>query len=147
MYCDKCDCIHKVLIFFVYMIRRTQEFNRSDTILPYTPLFRSYRVFFEFNRSALTPDARRIVETAAQTSGKVDVTRIDVTGHTDRAGSATYNMRLSRQRAETVRSELIRNGVRADEIAIYAKGENQLMVPTSDGVREAQNRRVEIVIQ
>lgn len=111
------------------------------------PVVRSYLVFFEFDRAALTADARRIVETAARTASSVDVTRIDVTGHTDRAGSATYNTRLSRQRAETVRNELIRNGVRAEDISIYAKGENELLVPTSDGVREAQNRRVEIVIQ
>lgn len=111
------------------------------------PVVRSYLVFFEFDKSALTPDARRIVETAARTAGNVDVTRIDVTGHTDRSGSARYNMQLSRKRAETVRSELIRNGVAESDIAIYAKGENELLVPTSDGVREAQNRRVEIVIQ
>ncbi|MFN4089300.1 MAG: OmpA family protein [Alphaproteobacteria bacterium] len=111
------------------------------------PVVRSYLVFFEFDRSSLTPDARRIVEAAARTAGSVDVTRIDVTGHTDRAGSPTYNMGLSRRRAETVRAELIRNGVSADDIAIYAKGETELLIPTADGVREAQNRRVEIVIQ
>ena len=111
------------------------------------PVVRSYLGFFAFDNASRTHDARRIVETAARTAGAVDVTRIDVTGHTDRAGSAAYNTRLSRQRAETVRNELIRNGVRADDIAIYAKGENELLVPTSDGVREAQNRRVEIVIQ
>ncbi|MET4699193.1 OOP family OmpA-OmpF porin [Constrictibacter sp. MBR-5] len=120
----------------------------SDTPAPAPePVVRSYLVFFEFDKTALTPDARRIVETAARSAASVDVTRIDVTGHTDRAGSAAYNTKLSRRRAETVRNELIRNGVKADDIAIYAKGENELLVPTSDGVREAQNRRVEIVIQ
>ena len=111
------------------------------------PIVRSYLVFFEFARSDLTADAQRIVETAARNATTADVTRIDVTGHADRSGPARYNQRLSMRRAEAVRSELIRNGVPQSEIAIYAKGETEPLVPTSDGVREAQNRRVEIILQ
>ena len=111
------------------------------------PIVRSYLVFFEFDRSDLTSDAQRIVETAARSATTADVTRIDVTGHADRAGAPRYNQRLSMRRAEAVRSELIRNGVPQSEIAIVAKGESEPLVPTRDGVREAQNRRVEIVLQ
>lgn len=111
------------------------------------PIVRSYLVFFEFNRADLTNDAQRIVETAARNATTADVTRIDVTGHADRAGPTRYNQRLSMQRAESVRSELIRNGVPQSEIAIFAKGETEPLIPTRDGVREAQNRRVEIVLQ
>ncbi len=111
------------------------------------PIVRSYLVFFEFDRSELTPDAERIVETAARNAASADVTRIDVTGHADRAGPVRYNQRLSMRRAEAVREELIRNGIPEEEIAIYAKGESEPLVPTRDGVREAQNRRVEIILQ
>ncbi|MFN4090443.1 MAG: OmpA family protein, partial [Alphaproteobacteria bacterium] len=108
---------------------------------------RSYLVFFDFDRSDLTSEAQRIVRTAAENAQAAQVTRINVTGHTDRAGSAQYNQRLSERRAQSVRAELIRNGVSEREIAVFARGESDPLVPTADGVREPQNRRVEIVLQ
>ncbi len=108
---------------------------------------KSYLVFFDFNRSDLTPDATRIVDTAANNATTQGVTRIDVTGHTDTAGSDAYNMRLSRRRAEAVAAEMERQGVPSSEIAIFAKGKHDLLVPTADGVREPQNRRVQIVYE
>ena len=112
------------------------------------PVARSYLVFFDFDRSNLTPEARQIVQTAAQNARTASgVTRINVTGHADRSGPASYNLGLSRRRAEAVRAELIRNGIAPNEIAMFAKGETDPLVPTPDGVREPQNRRVEIVFQ
>jgi outer membrane protein OmpA-like peptidoglycan-associated protein/outer membrane protein W len=106
---------------------------------------RSYLVFFDFDRSDLTPEGTNIVRTAASNAKSGNVTRIEVTGHADRSGSDAYNLRLSQRRAQTVQSELVRDGVPTDQIAIFAKGESQPLVPTPDGVREPQNRRVEIV--
>ena len=82
---------------------------------------------------------------AAANAGMAKVTRINVTGNTDASGSDAYNMRLSERRAQTVAAELERRGIPASEISIIAKGERNLLVPTADGVREPQNRRVEIV--
>jgi len=73
------------------------------------------------------------------------VTQITVTGHTDTVGSDAYNMRLSKRRAESVAAELEAKGIPSGEIALVAKGKRDLLVPTADGVREPQNRRVEIV--
>ena len=73
------------------------------------------------------------------------VTQLTVTGHTDTVGSHAYNMRLSRRRAESVAARLEKDGIPASEIEIVAKGKRDLLVPTSDGVREPQNRRVQIV--
>ena len=56
-------------------------------------------------------------------------------------------MRLSQRRAEAIKAELVKNGVPANEISVVAKGESQPLVPTADGVREPQNRRVQIVFQ
>jgi iron complex outermembrane receptor protein len=108
---------------------------------------RSYLVFFDFNKSALTGQAISIVDTAANNAKNPGVTRIDVTGHTDTVGSDAYNLRLSRRRAEAVAAELEKQGIPASEIAIYAKGKKDLLVPTADGVREPQNRRVQIVYE
>lgn len=108
---------------------------------------RSYLVFFDFDKSNLTNEAQRIVRTAAENAKTAQVTRLNVTGHTDRSGSAAYNQRLSQRRAQAVRAELIRQGIAENEIAVFAKGESDPLVPTADGVREPQNRRVEIVLQ
>ncbi len=106
---------------------------------------RSYLVFFDFNKSDLTPQATEIVDTAAKNAGPAKVTQLTVTGHTDTVGSDAYNMRLSRRRAESVAAQLEKDGIASSEIEIVAKGKRDLLVPTGDGVREPQNRRVQIV--
>ncbi|HLG87507.1 MAG TPA: OmpA family protein [Alphaproteobacteria bacterium] len=112
---------------------------------PPAPKPHSYLVFFDFNKSALTPQGTSIVDDAAKNAEAGNVTHIDVTGHTDTVGSDAYNMRLSKRRAESVAAELEKQGIKSDEIAIIAKGKRDPLVPTGDGVREPQNRRVEIV--
>jgi iron complex outermembrane receptor protein len=106
---------------------------------------RSYMVFFDFNKSDLTPEAVTVVDQAAKNAGPAKATTLTVTGHTDTVGSDAYNMRLSRRRAESVAAQLEKDGIAAAEIAIVAKGKHDLLVPTKDGVREPQNRRVTIV--
>jgi iron complex outermembrane receptor protein len=105
----------------------------------------SYLVFFDFNKSDLTPQAVQIVDQAARNAETTKVTQLTVTGHTDTVGSDAYNMRLSRRRAESVASQLEKDGIPSSEIEIVAKGKRDLLVPTADGVREPQNRRVQIV--
>jgi iron complex outermembrane receptor protein len=109
------------------------------------PTPHSYLVFFDFNKSDLTPQAATIVNQAASNAGPAKVTQLTVTGHTDTVGSDAYNMRLSRRRAESVAAQLEKDGIPSSEIQIVAKGKHDLLVPTADGVKEPQNRRVQIV--
>lgn len=106
---------------------------------------KSYLVFFDFNKSDLTPQATQIVAQAAHNAGLSKAIQLTVTGHTDTVGSDAYNMRLSRRRAESVASQLEKDGIPSSEISIVGKGKRDLLVPTADGVREPQNRRVQIV--
>jgi len=108
---------------------------------------RTYLVFFDWDRANLTDRARQIVAEAAQNSRVANVTRIEVSGHADRSGSPQYNQRLSQRRADAVAAELERQGVPRNAMVIQAFGESRPLVPTADGVREPQNRRVEIVLQ
>ncbi len=108
---------------------------------------RTYLVFFDWSRAELTDRARQIITEAAQNARKVQSTRIEVAGHADRSGPAEYNMGLSRRRAEAVAAELVRQGINRNEIAVSFFGETKPLVPTADGVREPQNRRVEIVLR
>ncbi len=116
-------------------------------VAPTPSVASSYLVFFDFNKSDLTPQALSIVNQAAANAGPAKVTKLEVTGHTDTVGSDAYNMRLSRRRAESVAAQLEKDGIPSSEIAIYAKGKRDLLVPTADGVKEPQNRRVQIVYE
>ncbi|PPQ29438.1 OmpA family protein [Rhodopila globiformis] len=108
---------------------------------------RSYLVFFDWDKATLTDRARQIVKEAADNSTHVQVTRIEVNGYTDTSGTAKYNMGLSIRRAQAVAAELVTDGVPKNVISIQGFGETHLLVPTGPGVREPQNRRVEIIIQ
>ena len=114
---------------------------------PPATVSRSYLVFFDWDKSNLTDRARGIIRDAAANSAKVAYTKIDVNGNADTSGSHVYNQGLSMRRAVAVAAELVKDGVPKAAIAITASGDTHLLVPTGPGVREPQNRRVEIVIR
>jgi OmpA-OmpF porin, OOP family len=101
-------------------------------------------VFFDFDKSSLTPEGKKVVDAAAAAYKAGGRAKISVAGYTDAAGTASYNMALSKRRADTVKAALIREGVAANEIMASWYGETHQRVKTPDGVREPQNRRVEI---
>jgi hypothetical protein len=105
----------------------------------------SYMVFFDWDRSNLSQQAVQTIGQAAAAYKQRGSARITATGHTDTSGPESYNMALSLRRANAVKAELVRQGVPADAIAVVGRGESQPLVATGDGVREPQNRRVEIV--
>jgi len=106
----------------------------------------AFTASFDFDRSNITADAQRVITEAAAAAKAGNVSRIQLTGHTDRSGSDQYNMALSLRRGEAVKQALIRQGIPAASIAVIGRGERQPLVPTADGVREPQNRRVEILL-
>ena len=108
---------------------------------------RTYLVFFDWDKADLTGRAKQIIAEAAQNSTRVQLTQIEVSGHADATGTAAYNLTLSRRRADNVAAELVRLGVPSNEIVIQAYGDTKPLVPTGPGVREPQNRRVEIVLK
>ncbi len=108
---------------------------------------KTYLVFFDWDKYNLTPRATQIIAQAASDSRSGQTTTIDVSGYTDTSGTPTYNQGLSERRAKAVAAQLVTDGVSQSEIAIHAFGETHLLVPTGPGVREPQNRRVEIVLQ
>jgi outer membrane protein OmpA-like peptidoglycan-associated protein len=111
------------------------------------PAATSFMVFFDWDRSNLSQQALATIGQAAQAFKTKGSARITATGHTDTSGPENYNMALSLRRANAVKDALVQNGVPAAAIAVVGRGEQGLLVPTPDGVREPQNRRVEIVLQ
>jgi outer membrane protein OmpA-like peptidoglycan-associated protein len=107
---------------------------------------KTYLVFFDWDKYNLTPRATQIIAQAASDSHSQNTTTISVSGYTDTSGTPTYNQGLSERRAKAVAAQLVTDGVPGSEIEIHAYGETHLLVPTGPGVREPQNRRVEIVL-
>ncbi len=112
-----------------------------------SPISRSYLVFFDWDKATLTDRARQIVSEAAANSTKVQYTSLEVNGYTDTSGTPKYNQGLSIRRAQAVAAELVKDGVPKSAIAIQGFGETHQLVATGPGVREPQNRRVEIIIK
>ncbi len=103
-----------------------------------------YIVFFDFDRSDITAEAASILNNAVTAYANCGNARVMLAGHTDTSGRATYNEALAERRNASVRSYMTGRGVAAGQITGEAFGETQPRVPTADGVREAQNRRVEV---
>jgi iron complex outermembrane receptor protein len=122
----------------------TAELNPAAP--PQPPTVRTFLVFFDWDRADLSERARQIVATAAAASRSVQTTKINVNGYTDLSGTVPYNQRLSVRRAQSVQAELVRDGVASNEISIHGYGESSPLIPTAPGVREPQNRRVEIIL-
>ncbi len=122
--------------------------SEPETLPTPTPPWDSpWKVFFDFDKVNLTTVATTTLkQVAADAKAGGSAVRIGVTGHTDRAGSDAYNMELSLRRANAVKDQLVRDGVPAASITVIGRGESQPLVLSGDGVREPQNRRVEIVM-
>ena len=139
------DFNHSVLIGLRY------EFGAAPAPMEAAPMpaaeigAKTFLVFFDWDKSALTARSEGIVRDAAGYSTSHQYTRIDVGGNTDTSGTPAYNQGLSERRAHAVAAELVRDGVPQNAIAMHAYGDTHLLVPTGPGVREPQNRRVEIV--
>jgi len=105
----------------------------------------SYMVFFDWDKADVTGQARETLKKVAANAKAGKATRVELTGHADRSGSDSYNLRLSQRRADNVKKVLVEMGLPTDGFTVVAKGEANPLVQTPDGVREPQNRRVEIV--
>ena len=108
------------------------------------PAIHHFVVFFDFDKSNLSPEAREVVAQAVSAAKRAGLVRIVVTGHTDTVGSFRYNQALSERRAQSVKSELTRLGLNSTEIATIGRSFSDPLLATGPGVREPQNRRAVI---
>jgi len=107
----------------------------------------SFTLYFVEGKNEFTDDSKRVVDGIFAEIARRPVPDVLVIGHTDALGSDQVNDALSRQRADTVRAELIRRGVASENIQAIGRGKRDPAVPTPDGVAEPRNRRVEIVVR
>jgi OOP family OmpA-OmpF porin len=105
---------------------------------------KTFIVFFNFDKSDLTPEAQAVVAEAAAAFKSTGSVSIAVVGHTDTVGSAAYNLPLSQRRAASVKAGLVANGVPDGAISTDGRGFSEPLVATGPGVKEPQNRRATI---
>ena len=112
---------------------------------PPPPPQKVFLVFFDWDKYNITPEGEKIIEVAAQQYKAGGSVKLQVTGYTDTTGSYAYNQRLSERRANAVATRMAALGVARTDMAVSGRSFNDLRVPTPAGVREPQNRRVEIL--
>ncbi len=103
-----------------------------------------YIVFFDWDKADVTGEAAAILDNAITAYTDCGTAQVMLAGHADKSGTPKYNMGLSEQRNASVRAYLEGKGIPMGVISTQAFGENAPRVDTADGVRELQNRRVEI---
>jgi OmpA-OmpF porin, OOP family len=106
-----------------------------------------FRVFFDWSKPDIRSDDAATLDKVAEAYRARPSIQLQLIGHTDRSGSAWANRAAGLRRAQAVRAELEKRGVPRNAIGVTSFGEDRPLVPTEDGVREVQNRRVEISIE
>jgi outer membrane protein OmpA-like peptidoglycan-associated protein len=107
----------------------------------------SFLLYFVTGTDALTDESRGELGRMLEELKRRPSPDILLIGHTDRVGQVEQNDRLSLQRAERVKADLISQGLPAGRITTAGRGEREPVVPTADGVDEPRNRRVEINVR
>lgn len=103
-------------------------------------------ILFSVDSTTVRSDLRRDLGSLAGNLQAYPNTTIQVVGHTDSTGSASYNQNLSQRRAEAVSSILVANGVPSRRIVSVGRGEAQPVASNDTASGRAQNRRVDIII-
>lgn len=101
-------------------------------------------VFFDWDADQPLPEASGTIQQVVDNRAACGWSKFTVVGHTDKSGSDAYNAGLSMRRARSIAAMMEASGIAAPDIQTDGRGESQVMVETADGVREPQNRRVEI---
>ena len=101
---------------------------------------------FEYNSSALTEDSQAGIEMLTNFLKRNPDLKVELAGHTDDVGSASYNQKLSADRAEVVRKALIDQGIDAIRLTAKGYGATKPLVPNDSEEHRAMNRRTEMII-
>jgi outer membrane protein OmpA-like peptidoglycan-associated protein len=104
----------------------------------------SSMIFFPWNEPRIDRDAAAMLDNAAAAYRQSPGGAVRISGHSDRSGPAASNRRSAAARAEAVRAYLAGRGVPAAVMSVATFGEERPLIATEDGVREPQNRRVDI---
>ena len=106
-----------------------------------------FTLYFIEGKDEFTDESKRAFDSVFAEIAKRPVPDVLVIGHTDTVGTDAFNDVLSKQRGEVVRKALLQRGIQIENVVVVGRGEREPIVPTSDNVAEARNRRVEILVR
>ncbi len=101
---------------------------------------------FEFNSADLTADSEPGIQILTAFLKRNPDLKVELAGHTDNVGNDNYNLKLSSDRAESVRKALIANGIEEMRLTAKGYGATKPMVPNDSDEHRALNRRTEMII-
>ncbi len=107
---------------------------------------RPFLIFFDWDKSNINDSARPTLNEITNTLKSNPNASVRVSGHADKSGTDRYNDALSKRRADAVLNTLTQQGLQRSRTTVESFGESRPLVDTADGVREPQNRRVEVTI-
>jgi outer membrane protein OmpA-like peptidoglycan-associated protein len=119
-----------------------QIVNTGDRLIVTMP----QDILFDTDSATLRPDLTTDIRTVGASINKYPDTTVQVIGHTDNTGEASYNQQLSTRRAQAVAAVLINSGVDSRRLQAIGRGEDQPRADNLSPEGRRQNRRVEIVI-
>ena len=131
-------------------LRKTNVTNQqlSLTLVPIKKgeKIRFNNIFFTPRSSTLTSKSHPELNRLAEFMKKNNKVKILIEGHTDSVGSTAYNQGLSNQRAKSVYSYLLNQGVSKEQLSFKGFGENNPVASNSNAAGRKKNRRVEFKI-
>ena len=123
----------------------TQGWGDALAAMPARPV--TFQLYFDSGTADPVPQARVLIAQAVALAAQRPHVFVMVAGHADAVGSDELNDRISRRRADVVRSLLLEQGVSAKAVQTSSHGKRNPLVPTADGVAEPRNRRVTLTLQ
>jgi peptidoglycan-associated lipoprotein len=103
-------------------------------------------IFFEFDKSNISPEAREILKTNADFLLKNGNSKVVIEGHCDERGTAEYNMALGQRRAQETKNYLVNLGIKEPRIKTISYGEERPFDPGHDEDAWAKNRRAHFAV-
>jgi len=122
-----------------------KEFSPVLSVEPPQPA--KFLLYFEQGSIRLTTVSEELLPQVYREIEKRNSAAIGIYGHSDRTGSDEYNLELSTRRAMAVRKLLADEGIDLKNLDVNSHGEGNPLIPTSDGVAEPRNRRVEVIVR
>ena len=104
-------------------------------------------IYFDFDKSAIRPDAREILKANADIFSKNSAAAIVIEGYCDERGTAEYNMALGERRAQETKKYLENLGINASRMETISYGKENPADPGHNEAAWAQNRRAQFLLK
>ncbi len=102
-------------------------------------------VYFAFDKSDITSDARAVIEAHSRYLAANPAARVTLEGHADERGTREYNLALGERRGKSVRQMMTLLGVSSRQLDVVSYGEERPVSMRHDEAAWEQNRRVELI--